>query len=108
MLFATPARYLLKSAVIQSSCSGIDQFVQDFEDDGSDRHEKACQRGRQVQSEKLHYNIAADSQQEIPCAEKDEQALARAAPAGADAGSLDRKSTRLNSSHQLSSYAVFC
>src|SRR5258708_17172761 len=28
--------------------------------------------------------------------------------AGRSAGSLDRKSTRLNSSHQIISYAVFC
>ena len=32
----------------------------------------------------------------------------RAALAGWDAGRLDRKSTRLNSSHQTISYAVFC
>src|SRR5207244_8701681 len=31
-----------------------------------------------------------------------------AEPAPASAGSVDRKSTRLNSSHQIISYAVFC
>src|SRR5947208_13022661 len=29
-------------------------------------------------------------------------------PHGGDLGGLDRKSTRLNSSHQIISYAVFC
>src|SRR5947208_7113143 len=31
-----------------------------------------------------------------------------AAGAGGHAGTIDRKSTRLNSSHQIISYAVFC
>src|SRR5438132_6635739 len=35
-----------------------------------------------------------------------EVAVARAAPA--DRGGIDRKSTRLNSSHTVISYAVFC
>src|SRR5258708_15472471 len=37
-----------------------------------------------------------------------EVALARLRWAGISAGTVDRKSTRLNSSHQIISYAVFC
>src|SRR5947208_9256155 len=47
----------------------------------------------------------------LPGAEGQEPAPAQAEPGprpGARADRLDRKSTRLNSSHQIISYAVFC
>src|SRR2546430_4429336 len=69
-------------------------------------------RSRRGRHHALHVLLGAPRQ--LPHADALEQMLAGAAGAGVDAAGeqpreiIDRKSTRLNSSHSQNSYAVFC
>src|SRR5437660_9619705 len=61
---ATPARLSLNSLVSQISCSGIDEFEQDLQNNSRYRHEHADQSSRQRQRGEIQYNIATRAQQQ--------------------------------------------
>src|SRR5258708_8883667 len=64
------------------------------------------EHGAQVlSSPKTMSNLLKDL---LPDAPREKNLLVAAAEAGLAGSSPDRKSTRLNSSHQIISYAVFC
>src|SRR5438067_947670 len=62
---ATPARWSLNRAVNHGSCSGINNFDQDFQDGGRGGREQSHQSGVQTDFGKLQYSIGAPAQQEV-------------------------------------------
>src|SRR2546425_13117124 len=62
---AIPARWSLNRAVSHGSCSGIDEFYQDFQDYGGGGREQAHPSGRQTGFGKLQYRRRAQAEQQI-------------------------------------------
>src|SRR5438034_5677295 len=71
---ASDARWSLNRAVSQGSCSGINKFDENFQNDGGGRHEQADQTGRQTDFGKPQYSIRAQSQEQIAKAQEDSHA----------------------------------
>src|ERR1051326_3632905 len=64
-LLPNHARLSLNNLVNQISCSGIDEFEKDLQNNRGCRHEQANQSSRQRERGEVQYNIAARGQQQI-------------------------------------------
>src|SRR5260370_3447256 len=64
-LLPNPARLSLNNLVSQISCSGIDEFEKDLQNNSGRGHEQADQSSRQRERGEIQYNIAARGQQQI-------------------------------------------
>src|SRR6266446_2899060 len=64
-LLPNPARLSLNNLVSQISCSGIDEFEKDLQNNSGYRHEQADQSSRQREFGEIQYNIATRGQQQV-------------------------------------------